>query len=234
MSVPSTPNPPKIPLSQITRGLNDSWFSCSCRVDRPLKLPFHEVEFQGPLVRRGGNGGDFAPDSHGFLRSPQRLYPERCRRAGLSPNFAPSVPLTAASRPARVPWGKCRVGWSGQSSRSQFQIGKSFLRSRRLCRRSPAQSRGGQVLTLTPLPTNHSRLATAFSNRNIPELEFDLAPSIVSNLKFSNRHTFARSTLLDPRRRGPFHSLPAPAPCPKIKWNTLRAVLSPSLEEPRP
>jgi hypothetical protein len=39
--------------------------------------------------------------------------------------------------------------------------------------------------------TNHSSLVTAFSNRHIPELEFDLSRSIVSDLKFSNRHTFA-------------------------------------------
>jgi len=214
------------------------------------------------------------------------------------PHFVPRVLLTAAIRPARVPRGNCRVSCSGQSRRGQFQIGKSSQHSRRV---------GGRVLALPPLATNHSLLTTSSSNRHIPELEFGLTPSIVSNLKFSNRHTFAVYQPLRPQRLKPrvprpftarlkacpdanpksrvagrrryqhrisnrnipklefslapsninhlnfsnrntlaimrsvgasrpsaYHFLPAPAPCPKIKWNPLRAVLSPSLEEPRP
>jgi len=72
---------------------------------------------------------------------------------------------------------------SGESNRSQFQIGKSSLRSRRL---------GGKALPLSVLTTNHSPLTTSSSNRHIPELEFQLNPCPVSNLKFSNRHTLAR------------------------------------------
>ena len=99
------------------------------------------------------------------------------------PHFVPRVLLTAAIRPARVPRGNCRVSCSGQSRRGQFQIGKSSQHSRRV---------GGRVLALPPLATNHSLLTTSSSNRHIPELEFGLTPSIVSNLKFSNRHTLAR------------------------------------------
>jgi hypothetical protein len=96
------------------------------------------------------------------------------------PNFEPRVLLTAAIRPARVPRGNCRVSCGGESNRSQFQIGKA---SRRV---------GGRVLALPPPATNHSLLTTSSSNRHILELEFELTPCPVSNLKFSNRHTLAR------------------------------------------
>jgi hypothetical protein len=87
---------------------------------------------------------------------------------------------TAITRTEGVPSG---MSCSGQSRRGQFQIGKSSQHSRRV---------GGRVLALPPLATNHSLLTTSSPNRHIPELEFGLTPTIVSNLKFSNRHTLAR------------------------------------------
>jgi hypothetical protein len=44
-----------------------------------------------------------------------------------TPNFEPAVPLTAALRPAKVPWGNSRMASSGQSNRSQFQIGNTCV-----------------------------------------------------------------------------------------------------------
>jgi hypothetical protein len=60
------------------------------------------------------------------------------------PNFEPRVPLTAAPRPARVPEGNSLMASSGQSNRSQFQIGNTCV--------SPASvGRAGLNLSRTEL-----------------------------------------------------------------------------------
>jgi hypothetical protein len=70
------------------------------------------------------------------------------------------------------------VSCSGESNRSQFQIGKA---SRRV---------GGRVLALPPLATNHSPLATAFSNRYTARVESALTHSKQTSLVLSSRYKF--------------------------------------------
>ena len=133
------------------------------------------------------------------------------------------------------------------ASRSKHKLAPGFNRQLLPCftfalrngRRTPtlATVPGPRKTVLPPrlsLATNHSPLATAFSNRNIPKLEFSLTPSNINHLNFSNRNTLAIMRSVGASRPSAYHFLPAPAPCPKIQWNPLRAVLSPSLEEPRP
>jgi hypothetical protein len=138
---------------------------------------------------------------------------------------------------------------SGESNRSQFQIGKARVsppgvgragihprrkRSTRLptaCASSLAQAlcllgtgRANPPQAGLPVPPklvpNQSPLTTSFSNRHILELEFDLTPSIVSNLKFSDRHTF--SVFICGRSDGASRTLP-----------NVRARLQPCREEQR-
>jgi hypothetical protein len=90
----------------------------------------------------------------------------------------------------------------GQTSRGQFQIGKASLRSRRPSRRFRAQSRGGEVLLLSPRThtlsrlfpssnvTSYSTLATSrrISNRNTPETGIAVTYSKQTTVVLSNRN----------------------------------------------
>ncbi len=99
----------------------------------------------------------------------------------------PVVLLTPALRPAKVPWGNCRVSCSGQSSRGQFQIGKAPLRSRRL---------RGESLTLSSLATHHSSLATAFAYSSHPVSRIPAMLMKAKGIIISTRHTMSHRSFV--------------------------------------
>jgi hypothetical protein len=102
------------------------------------------------------------------------------------------VLLTPALRSARVPWGKSRMRSSGESNRMQFQIGNTCLRTRRLCRRFRARSRGGESLTLSRLVTNHSPLTTGFPYSSHPVCRIPTMFMKTKGIRISTRHILAR------------------------------------------
>jgi hypothetical protein len=106
------------------------------------------------------------------------------------------VLLTPALRPARVPWGKSRMRSSGESNRMQFQIGNTCLRTRRLCRRFRARSRGGESLTLSRLVTNHSPLTTGFPYSSHPVCRIPTMFMKTKGIRISTRHTLARRSFV--------------------------------------
>jgi hypothetical protein len=119
--------------------------------------------------------------------SPCRFILSRAEGLAALPHFVPMVPLTAASRPARVPLGNSRMASSGQSSRGQFQIGKSSPRFRRL---------GGEALPLSPLATNHSPLTTVFPYSSHPVSRILAMFMKTKGIRISTRHTLARRSFV--------------------------------------
>ena len=81
---------------------------------------------------------------------------------------------------------------SGQSSRGQFQIGNSSLRSRRPCRRSRAELRGVGLSRLFASSdvTSYSTPAASHcnSNRNSAETGFAVTPTKQTTVVLSNRN----------------------------------------------
>jgi len=84
----------------------------------------------------------------------------------------------------------------GQSNRSQFQIGKASLRSRRLCRRSRAQSRGGPGLTWSPLANSHSPIATGFAYSSHPVSRIPAILMKTKGIRSSTDHTMPRRSFV--------------------------------------